>query len=74
MKDDTKGHFISSPERLSRRDCEFETLDFSVSVNRVDAKCTQSAAKVSHHVSNLKGIYDYYVRSVNTDGNNSLVY
>jgi hypothetical protein len=35
MKDEIKGHFISSPERLSRRGHEFETLDFSVSVSRL---------------------------------------
>jgi hypothetical protein len=35
MKDEIKGHFISSPERLFRRDHEFETLDFSVSVSRL---------------------------------------
>jgi hypothetical protein len=35
MKDEYKGHFISSQERLSRRDYEFEIIDISVNVNRL---------------------------------------
>jgi hypothetical protein len=35
MKDGIKAHFTSGPERWSRRDHEFETLDFSVSVSRL---------------------------------------
>jgi hypothetical protein len=33
MKDEIKSHCTSGPERLSRRDCEFEMIDFSVSVS-----------------------------------------
>ena len=72
MKDEIKGHFISGPERVSRRDHEFETPDFSVNVRWLMLKCAQDAAKVSYHVSNLEGIYDYYDWSVNTHCNNSL--
>ena len=72
MKAEIKGHFICSPKRLFRRDHEFETLDFFREREMVDAKCAQGAAKVSYHVSNLKGTYDYYDWSVNTHCNNSL--
>jgi hypothetical protein len=34
MKDEIKGHFISSPERVSLQDYELEMIAFSVDANR----------------------------------------